>query len=90
MIFHQEIRDQPSGHVVCFIDQLIVHFGRFFFAESVLECLDDFGDLQGTFFSEVLRVIFVGDVIDDEVVLLSDLDVVETVELIKLFEWKRK
>lgn len=90
MVFHQEIRDQSPGHVVCFVDQLIEHFCRFFFVESVFECSDDFGDLQGTFFSEVLGVIFVGDVIDSVIVLLGDLDVVETVELVQLFEWKRE
>lgn len=90
MVFHQEVRDQSPSHIVCFVDQLIEHFCRFFFVESVFESSDDFCDLQGAFFGEVLGVIFVGDVIDDEVVLLSDLDVVETVELVQLFEWKRE
>ena len=69
MFFHQEIRDKSSGHIVCLIDHLIVHFCWCFFLESVFQGLDDFGDLYGIFLRKILRVILVCDKIDDEIVL---------------------
>lgn len=91
VFFHQEVHHQSFGHIMCFVDHLVEHFCWFFFLESVLQQFDNFIDLQGTFFWKVFRVILIWDVIYDVIIVWSDLNVVQTVELVQFFErkWKR-